>query len=91
MTLIAGAVFFFVRYGLAAIPGLALRLPLKKIAAWVARLGLNPSDIPFYETMIAVEGDASRIALRAMSGESVVNGVAAAIVNAILYHLQGAR
>lgn len=36
MTLIAGAVFFFVRYGLAAIPGLALRLPLKKIAAWVA-------------------------------------------------------
>ena len=55
----------------------------EKIAAWVARLGLNPSDIPFYETMIAVEGDASRIALRAMSGESVVNGVAAAIVNAI--------
>jgi len=54
-----------------------------KIAAWVERLGLKPSDIPFYETMIAVEGDASRIALRAMSGEMVVNGVAAAIVNAI--------
>ncbi len=54
-----------------------------KIAAWVARLGLKPTDVPFYETMIAVEGEASRIALSAMSGEAVVNGVAAAIVNAI--------
>jgi len=55
----------------------------EKIAAWVERLGLKQSDIPFYETMIAVEGDESRIALRAMSGEAVVNGVASAIVNAI--------
>ncbi|WP_055048007.1 adenylate/guanylate cyclase domain-containing protein [Devosia sp. A16] len=55
----------------------------EKIAAWVERLGLNPADIPFYETMIAVEGEASRATLRSMSGESVVNGVAAAIVNAI--------
>lgn len=55
----------------------------EKIAAWVERLGLNQSDIPFYETMIAVEGEASRIALRAMPGESVVSGVAGAIVNAI--------
>ena len=36
MTLIAAAVFVFVRYGLAAVPGLALRLPLKKIAAAIA-------------------------------------------------------
>ncbi|HEV2514424.1 MAG TPA: adenylate/guanylate cyclase domain-containing protein [Devosia sp.] len=55
----------------------------EKIAAWVERLGLKPTDIPFYETMIAVEGDASRATLRTMSGETVVNGVAAAIVNAI--------
>ena len=32
----------------------------EKIAAWVERLGLRPEDIPFYETMLAVESDASR-------------------------------
>lgn len=55
----------------------------EKIAAWAERLGLRQSDVPFYETMLAVESEASRIALSAMSGDQVVNGVAAAIVNAI--------
>ncbi len=36
MTMIAGAMFVIVRYGLALIPGLALFWPLKKIAALVA-------------------------------------------------------
>jgi len=55
----------------------------EKIATWVGQLGLNKDDIPFYETMLAVEGETSRMALAAMSGEAVVGGVAAAIVNAI--------
>lgn len=55
----------------------------EKIGAWVERLGLRQSDIPFYETMIAVDTEASRIALAALSGEAVVNGVAGAVVNAI--------
>ena len=55
----------------------------EKIATWVKRLGLSDSDIPFYETMLAVEGAASRLALGAMNGDTVVNGVASAIVNAI--------
>ncbi|MBN9316816.1 MAG: AAA family ATPase [Devosia sp.] len=54
-----------------------------KIAAWVERLGLNPTDIPFYETMLAVEGEQSRLALAAMTGDSVSGGVGSAIVNAI--------
>lgn len=55
----------------------------EKIAAWVKRLKLNESDIPFYETMLAVESEASRLALGSMPGEAVVGGVAGAIVNAI--------
>lgn len=55
----------------------------EKVAAWVERLGLNRDDIPFYETMLAVEGEASRAALSALHGDGVVNGVAGAIVNAI--------
>lgn len=55
----------------------------KKIASWAEHLGLNPSDIPFFETMLAVEGEQSRMALAALSGDSVVNGVGGAIVSAI--------
>jgi competence protein ComEC len=36
MSLIAGATFLIVRFGLALVPGLALAWPLKRIAAWVA-------------------------------------------------------
>jgi class 3 adenylate cyclase/tetratricopeptide (TPR) repeat protein len=55
----------------------------EKIKSWVERLGLRPADIPFYETMIAVESEQSRLTLGAMTGDQVVNGVAGAIVNAI--------
>lgn len=39
MSLIAASMFVIVRYGLALVPGLALRWPLKKVAAVVAILG----------------------------------------------------
>lgn len=55
----------------------------EKVAAWVERLGLRASDIPFYETMLAVDTEESRFALASLSGEAVVNGVAGAVVNAI--------
>ncbi|MDB5540648.1 MAG: putative Adenylate/guanylate cyclase with repeat [Devosia sp.] len=55
----------------------------EKVKAWVDRLGLAPGDIPFYEIMLAVDTEESRIALAVLSGEAVVNGVAGAVVNAI--------
>lgn len=54
-----------------------------KLRAWVKRLGLRITDIPFYEIMLAVDTEESRTALAAMGGEAVVNGVAGAVVNAI--------
>jgi predicted membrane metal-binding protein len=39
MALVAGGVIFFVRAGLALIPGLALRYPIKK---WAAAVALSP-------------------------------------------------
>lgn len=52
MSMIAAAVFVIVRYGLALVPGLALRWPLKKIAAAVALaagafyLALSGAEVP---------------------------------------------
>lgn len=54
-----------------------------KIDAFVQRLRLKPLDLPFYQTMLAAEDEQSRLALAALSGDAVVNGVAAAVVNAI--------
>jgi class 3 adenylate cyclase/tetratricopeptide (TPR) repeat protein len=54
-----------------------------KVKAWVTRLGLQITDIPFYEIMLAVDTEESRVALASLSGEAVVNGVAGAVVNAI--------
>ncbi|HHY50438.1 MAG TPA: AAA family ATPase [Alphaproteobacteria bacterium] len=53
-----------------------------KIGAWMQRLGLRAEDRVFYETMLAVEDESSRLAIAQMSGEKVVNGVASAVVNA---------
>lgn len=55
----------------------------EKIRAWVTRLRLQITDIPFYEIMLAVDTEESRVALSALTGEAVVNGVAGAVVNAI--------
>lgn len=55
----------------------------EKLHAFVDRLGLNADDIPFYETLLAVDGDESRRALDRLSSDEIVAGVAAAVVNAI--------
>lgn len=55
----------------------------EKLRAFVDRLGLNADDLPFYETLLAVDGDESRLALQGYSSDEVVAGVAGAVVNAI--------
>lgn len=54
-----------------------------KLEGYVQRLNLRPLDIPFYETLLAVDSQQSRLALAGMSGDAVVNGVSDAVVNAI--------
>jgi class 3 adenylate cyclase/tetratricopeptide (TPR) repeat protein len=54
-----------------------------KLAAFVARIGLAQRDVPFLETMLAVDTEDSRRALADLPGEAVVNGVANAVVTAI--------
>lgn len=55
----------------------------EKLAAFVERLGLRQADLPFYETMLAVDTEDSRAALSRLGGEAIVNGVAGAVVNAM--------
>jgi predicted ATPase/class 3 adenylate cyclase len=54
----------------------------EKLAAFVERLGLRATDIPLYETMLAVDTEQSRIALSGLPGDAIVNGAAASVVNA---------
>lgn len=55
----------------------------EKLQAFVGRLGLAAKDVPFYETMLAVDTEASRSALASLGGDAIVGGVAGAVVNAI--------
>jgi predicted ATPase/class 3 adenylate cyclase len=55
----------------------------EKLGAFVERLGLRQSDIPFYETMLAVETEESRRALAGFAGDAIVNGVASSVVNCV--------
>jgi class 3 adenylate cyclase/tetratricopeptide (TPR) repeat protein len=55
----------------------------EKLRDFVTRLGLPSRDLPFYETMLAVDTEESRMALADLFGEAVVNGVAGAVVNAV--------
>lgn len=55
----------------------------EKLQAFVTRLGLAARDVPFYETMLAVDTEESRVALSSLSGDAVVGGVANAVVNAV--------
>jgi class 3 adenylate cyclase/tetratricopeptide (TPR) repeat protein len=55
----------------------------EKLAAFVQRLGLPTADIPFYETLLAVDTEESRLALADLSGDDMVNRVAGAVVNAV--------
>jgi class 3 adenylate cyclase/tetratricopeptide (TPR) repeat protein len=49
----------------------------------VERLKLPARDVPFLETMLAVDTDESRAAISNLPGEAVVGGVAGAVVNAV--------
>ena len=55
----------------------------EKLEAFIKRLKLRPLDIPFYETMLAVDSEQSRLALAGKAGDAMVGGVAEAVVNAI--------
>ena len=44
-----------------------------KIDAWIRRLNLRPLDRPFYETMMAVEDESSRLAIAQLSGDAIVS------------------
>jgi class 3 adenylate cyclase/tetratricopeptide (TPR) repeat protein len=60
----------------------------------VARLGVDAVNVPFLETMLAIDTEESRAALSNLNGETIVNGVAAAVVNVIkagLHRGDGAR
>lgn len=60
----------------------------------VARLGVGADNIPFLETMLSIDTEDSRTALSNLSGDAIVSGVAAAVVNVIkaaLHRPDGAR
>ena len=55
----------------------------EKLAAFADQLGLNPRDIPFHETLLAVDSEESRRAVEGLSADEIASGVANAVVNAI--------
>jgi class 3 adenylate cyclase/tetratricopeptide (TPR) repeat protein len=60
----------------------------------VGRLGIGADNIPFLETMLSIDTEDSRSALSNLSGDAIVSGVAAAVVNVIkaaLHRPDGAR
>jgi class 3 adenylate cyclase len=54
-----------------------------KLAAFVERLGLGGAGLPFYETLLAIDDEASRSELAGVPGDTVVEGVAGAVMNAL--------
>lgn len=55
----------------------------ERLSERMARLGIAASNLPFLQTMLAIDTEESRIALANLGGEAVVNGVAAGVVNVI--------
>jgi len=55
----------------------------KKLRDFIARAGLPADNLPYYETLLAVDDEDSRIALARLAGDAVVNGVAGAVIGAI--------
>ena len=55
----------------------------ERLRALLTRLEVPDRNAPFLETMLAIDTEASRVALANLSGEAVVNGVAAAVVNVV--------
>lgn len=65
-----------------------------KLHELIARLDVGAVNIPFLETMLAIDTEESRTALSNLSGEAIVSGVAAAVVNVIkaaLHRADGTR
>ena len=66
----------------------------EKLHDLIGRLGVGADNVPFLETMLAIDTEESRTALANLSGEAIVSGVAAAVVNVIkaaLHRDDGAR
>ncbi|MEO7223057.1 MAG: adenylate/guanylate cyclase domain-containing protein [Devosia sp.] len=77
--------------GLEGEPAQAMRAKLDEV---IARLGVAGDNVPFLQTMLAIDTEESRVALSNLAGEAVVNGVAAAVVNVIkaaVHRPDGAR
>ncbi|HTJ58414.1 MAG TPA: adenylate/guanylate cyclase domain-containing protein [Devosiaceae bacterium] len=55
----------------------------EKLQEFVEALAIPVRDVPFLETMLAIDTEASRLALADLGGEAVVDGVAGAVVNAV--------
>jgi len=55
----------------------------QKLRDFVSRAGLAADNLPYYETLLAVDEEASRTALARLEGDAVVNGVAGAVIAAV--------
>jgi class 3 adenylate cyclase/tetratricopeptide (TPR) repeat protein len=55
----------------------------QKLHSVIAGLGVATSNMPFLETMLAIDTEESRLALSNLPGDAIVSGVAAAVVNVI--------
>ena len=54
-----------------------------KLAAYAERLKVDPSDVPYFETLLAVDTEQSRAALAGVEGQALVYGVANAVVSCL--------
>lgn len=54
----------------------------QKLRDFIARAGLPADNLPYYETLLAVDDEESRKALARLAGDAVVNGVAGAVIGA---------
>ncbi len=55
----------------------------EKLRDFIARTGLPADNLPYYETLLAVDAEDSRTALARLAGDAVVNGIAGAVIGAI--------
>jgi len=55
----------------------------QKLRDFIARAGLSADNLPYYETLLAVDDEESRKALARLAGDAVVNGVAGAVIGAV--------
>jgi class 3 adenylate cyclase/tetratricopeptide (TPR) repeat protein len=55
----------------------------EKLGAYAERLGVDQADLPFLETLLAVDTERSRAALAGVEGQALVFGVANAVVSCL--------